>query len=113
MRLGPSLIARYLARNVGAAVLFVLAAFLALFAFFDFINELDDIGRGGYGLSAAAACTSTRVHSLGKKSLYMTIMNASEPRGGRARVGKNARSFFLKTARGVARQLKNFWIPFW
>ena len=62
-------------------------------------------------LSAAAACTSTRVHSLGKKSLYMTIMNASEPRGGRARVGKNARSFFLKTARGVARQLKNFWIP--
>jgi lipopolysaccharide export system permease protein len=55
MRLGPSLIARYLARNVGAAVLFVLAAFLALFAFFDFINELDDIGRGGYGLGAAAA----------------------------------------------------------
>jgi lipopolysaccharide export system permease protein len=40
---------------VGSAVLFVLAAFLALFAFFDFINELDDIGRGGYGLGAAGA----------------------------------------------------------
>jgi lipopolysaccharide export system permease protein len=51
----PTLIARYLARNVGAAVLFVLSAFLALFAFFDFINELDDIGRGTYGLGAAAA----------------------------------------------------------
>jgi lipopolysaccharide export system permease protein len=36
-------------------VLFVLAAFLGLFAFFDFINELDDIGRGGYGLPAAIA----------------------------------------------------------
>lgn len=50
----PSLIARYLARTVGLAVLFVLCAFLGLFAFFDFINELDDIGRGGYGLGAAA-----------------------------------------------------------
>ena len=51
----PSLIARYLTRSIGSAVLFVLAAFLGLFAFFDFINELDDIGRGGYGLPAAIA----------------------------------------------------------
>jgi lipopolysaccharide export system permease protein len=31
----------------------VLVGFLALFAFFDFINELDDIGRGGYRLQHA------------------------------------------------------------
>ena len=48
-----SVIGRYVAREVGAAVSFVLVGFLALFAFFDFINELDDIGRGGYRLQHA------------------------------------------------------------
>ncbi len=51
--LAPTLIARYLTRSVGSAVVFVLIAFLGLFAFFDFIDELDDIGRGGYGLASA------------------------------------------------------------
>ena len=50
-----SVIGRYVAREVGAAVSFVLVGFLALFAFFDFINELDDIGRGGYKLQHALA----------------------------------------------------------
>ena len=45
----------YLAREIGVAVLFVLAGFLALFAFFDFINELDDVGRAGYRLQHAFA----------------------------------------------------------
>lgn len=44
---------RYLAREVLAASALVLFAFLALFAFFDFVNELDDIGRGGYRLQQA------------------------------------------------------------
>lgn len=44
---------RYLRKQVTAAVGFVLVGFLALFAFFDFINELDDVGRGGYGVAAA------------------------------------------------------------
>lgn len=44
---------RYLAREVYAAVLFVLVAFLALFAFFDLIGELDDVGRGSYRLQHA------------------------------------------------------------
>ncbi len=48
-----SVIGRYLAREIGAAVLFVLIGFLSLFAFFDFINELDDVGRAGYSLAAA------------------------------------------------------------
>ena len=38
----------YLAREIYAATLMVLLAFLGLFAFFDFVNELPDIGRSGY-----------------------------------------------------------------
>lgn len=44
---------RYLLREVLAAVFLVLAAFLALFSFFDFIDELRDIGRGDYGVGHA------------------------------------------------------------
>lgn len=44
---------RYLMREVFAAVFLVLAAFLALFSFFDLINELRSVGRGGYQLSHA------------------------------------------------------------
>ncbi len=48
-------IGRYLRREIVAAVLFVLTGFLALFAFFDFINELEDTGRGGYEVQHAVA----------------------------------------------------------
>jgi lipopolysaccharide export system permease protein len=41
---------RYLARQIYAAVGFVLLAFLALFAFFDLIAELRDLGNGNYQL---------------------------------------------------------------
>jgi lipopolysaccharide export system permease protein len=47
------LIRRYLGRAIVGAVLFVLAGFLALFAFFDLIGELDDVGQGGYRLQHA------------------------------------------------------------
>lgn len=39
---------RYLMREAFAAIFLVLAAFLALFSFFDLINELKSIGKGGY-----------------------------------------------------------------
>jgi lipopolysaccharide export system permease protein len=45
----------YLAREIYAATLFVFAAFLALFAFFDLINELTDLGKGGYRLQHVLA----------------------------------------------------------
>lgn len=45
---------RYLSREIYAAVALVLLAFLGLFAFFDLVNELDDIGKGGYLLHHAA-----------------------------------------------------------
>jgi len=41
---------RYLARQIYGAVGFVLTGFLALFAFFDLIGELGDLGRGEYQL---------------------------------------------------------------
>jgi lipopolysaccharide export system permease protein len=44
---------KYIATQVVGAVLFVLVAFLALFAFFDLIEELPAVGRGGYGLQHA------------------------------------------------------------
>lgn len=47
---GSATLDRYFARQIYGSVLFVLAGFLALFAFFDLINELRDIGKGNYGL---------------------------------------------------------------
>ena len=49
------IVGRYLVREIAVGVAFVLLGFLALFAFFDFINELDDIGKGGYRLQHALA----------------------------------------------------------
>jgi lipopolysaccharide export system permease protein len=44
---------RYLAREIYAATALVLVAFLALFAFFDLVHELEDLGKGGYQLHHA------------------------------------------------------------
>jgi lipopolysaccharide export system permease protein len=44
---------RYVSSEITVAVLFALVAFLALFAFFDLIEELPHIGRGGYRLQHA------------------------------------------------------------
>jgi lipopolysaccharide export system permease protein len=41
---------RYFTREILVTSLFVLAALLALFAFFDLIHELDDLGKGSYRL---------------------------------------------------------------
>ena len=41
---------RYLAREIYSAVTLVLVAFLMLFSFFDFINELQSLGKGSYQL---------------------------------------------------------------
>lgn len=47
------MLGRYLRREILTAVVFVLVCFLALFAFFDFIKELEEVGRGGYKLQHA------------------------------------------------------------
>jgi lipopolysaccharide export system permease protein len=45
---------RYLASEIYAATALVLLSFLALFAFFDLIHELGDVGKGDYRLQDAA-----------------------------------------------------------
>ncbi|UCV29584.1 LPS export ABC transporter permease LptG [Ferribacterium limneticum] len=45
---------RYLIRETFASVFLVLAAFLALFAFFNFIDELRTVGKAGYSVVHAA-----------------------------------------------------------
>jgi lipopolysaccharide export system permease protein len=44
---------RYFGTEILRSVLFVLIAFLALFAFFDLIGELPSVGRGGYQIHHA------------------------------------------------------------
>jgi lipopolysaccharide export system permease protein len=43
-------VTRYLAREIYKATAFAFVAFLGVFAFFDLLNELDDVGRGTYSL---------------------------------------------------------------
>lgn len=49
-----AVLTRYLAKEIVSATALVTLAFIGLFAFFDFINELDGIGRGGYEIHHAA-----------------------------------------------------------
>ena len=44
---------RYLAREIHGATALVMAAFLVLFAFFDLIAEIQNLGRGSYQLFEA------------------------------------------------------------
>lgn len=44
---------RYLGGSIYQATLFVLAGFLAMFLFFDFIAEADEVGQGGYEIQHA------------------------------------------------------------
>lgn len=52
MRIG--IVQRYLAREILLAVSLVLAALLVLYTSFDFINEMNDVGKNGYRLEQAA-----------------------------------------------------------
>lgn len=51
--MGMKVYERHLAREIHGATLLVLAAFLALFGFFDLIHEMEDVGKGGYELRHA------------------------------------------------------------
>lgn len=48
------IVRRYLAREIYLTIVFVLVAFIALFSFFDLINELDEVGQNGYKIQHAA-----------------------------------------------------------
>ena len=61
---------RYLARQIFGAVGFVLLGFLSLFAFFDLIHELGDLGRGNYHLREVFifVLLSVPAHEIGRAS---------------------------------------------
>jgi len=44
---------RYIGREVLTSILLIFSALVALFAFFDLIHELGDVGRGGYTITTA------------------------------------------------------------
>ena len=52
---GMKTLTRYIGREVLAAILLIFGALVMLFAFFDLIHELGDVGRGGYTLRTALA----------------------------------------------------------
>lgn len=52
---------QYLRRELYGAVLFVTLAFLALFSFFDMMNELGQVGQGQYRLQHAALVTALTI----------------------------------------------------
>lgn len=52
---------RYIGREASGAILLVLLAFLALFAFFDMLGEMKNVGQGGYQLHHAFAFVLLRV----------------------------------------------------
>ena len=52
---------RYLAREVSAGILLVLAGFLALFGFFDLIAEVKNVGEGSYELHHALGFVALRL----------------------------------------------------
>ncbi len=44
------IITRYLLKEITVSVLLIMLALIAMFSFFDLIQELEDLGRGDYGL---------------------------------------------------------------
>jgi len=45
------LLTRYLSREIYVSLTLVFTALLMLFAFFDLLGELNDLGRGGYSIT--------------------------------------------------------------
>jgi len=54
---------RYIGREVLVSILLIFTALVVLFAFFDLIHELGDVGRGGYTLSAALLSVALQLPS--------------------------------------------------
>ena len=41
---------RYLIKEATSSILLIMAALLAMFAFFDLLQELESVGKGSYGI---------------------------------------------------------------
>ncbi|MDB5815784.1 MAG: lptG [Rhodocyclales bacterium] len=65
---------RYLRKEVVSASLLVLMAFIALFAFFDFLGELDQVGQGGYKLKHALIFVALSIPSRAYEIMPIAVL---------------------------------------
>lgn len=65
---------RLLYRDIVWSVVFVAAAFLSLFFFIDFVDELQDVGRGGYKAQHAALRCLLRLPSHAYELLPIAVL---------------------------------------
>lgn len=65
---------RYLTKEVSAAVVLVLCAFLALFGFFDFVAEVKGVGVEGYGLQQAATVVALRLPGRAYELMPLAVL---------------------------------------
>jgi lipopolysaccharide export system permease protein len=72
-----SILLGYFTREIYGATLTVLLAFLGLFAFFDFVNELDSIGRHGYQTYHALAYVVMLIPSRMYELLPVSVLIGS------------------------------------
>lgn len=69
-----TLLSRYLRREIVGAAFLVLMAFLCLFAFFDFLAELEEIGRGGYQLKHALIFVTLSIPSRAYEVMPIAVL---------------------------------------
>jgi len=65
---------RHIAREVATAVLLVLLAFLGLFAFFDLLGEVGNLGQGGYRLQHAFVYVLLRLSGRAYELMPLAIL---------------------------------------
>ncbi len=68
---------RYVAANVIGSTLTVLVALLAIFTFFALIDELEDVGRGSYGILSAISFVAYSAPSLAYELFPMAALIGS------------------------------------
>jgi lipopolysaccharide export system permease protein len=64
----------YLRREIISATLLVLGAFLCLFTFFDFLAELEELGKGGYELKHAVIYVALSIPSRAYEIMPIAVL---------------------------------------
>ena len=77
---------RYIGREVLSAILLIFSALVILFAFFDLIHELGDVGRGGYTISSALLFVGLQLPSRMYELFPVAIADRHAVRAGAARL---------------------------
>lgn len=68
---------KYLRREILASTLLVLGAFLCLFTFFDFLAELEDVGKGGYDVKHAIIFVALSIPSRAYEIMPIAVLIGS------------------------------------